>query len=69
MLNGPQTEFLIGGQPQYKMEKQTIEQLILVQDTILGSRYELQEVEVIDGVETLSNMLSQELGEITKDEQ
>ena len=69
MLNGPQTEFLIGGQPQYKMEKQIIEQLVLVQDTILGSRYELQEVEVIDGVETLSNILSQELNEITKDEQ
>lgn len=48
---------------------ETVERLVLVQDAILGSKYELQEVEVIDGVETLSNMLSQELDEITKDEQ
>jgi len=50
------------------MKKETVERLVLVQDPILGSKYELQEVEVIDGVEVLSNILAEEIKKAT-DEQ
>jgi hypothetical protein len=45
-----------------------VEQLVLVQDVILGSKYELQEVEieVIDVVTELTETLTKELKKATK---
>jgi hypothetical protein len=45
-----------------------VEQLVLVQDPILGSKYELQmvEVEAIDVVTELSETLTKELKKATK---
>ena len=45
-----------------------VEQLVLVQDPILGSKYELQmvEVEAIDVVAELSETLTKELKKATK---
>jgi hypothetical protein len=44
-----------------KPNTETVERLVLVQDPILGSKYELHEVEAIDGVEVLSNILTEEV--------
>jgi hypothetical protein len=45
-----------------------VEQLVLVQDPILGSKYELQmvEVEAIDAVTEVSETLTKELKKATK---
>ena len=43
-----------------------VEQLVLVQDPILGSKYELQMVEVIDAVAEISETLTKEVKKATK---
>lgn len=52
--------------------KETVERLVLVQDAILGSKYELHEVEVdiesIDIVDELTKTLTEEIKKAT-DEQ
>ena len=52
--------------------KETVERLVLVQDAILGSKYELHEVEVdiesIDIVDELTKTLTEEIKKST-DEQ
>jgi hypothetical protein len=52
------------------MKKETTEQLVLVQDPIFGSKYELQmvEVEAIDVVSEITKILTEELKKAT-DEQ
>ena len=47
-------------------QKQTTQQpaeleLVLVHDTILGSKYELQEVKVVDAIELVSEILNSEI--------
>ena len=44
-----------------KQQTEVVEQLVLVHDPILGSRYELQEVKLIDAVELISEILTEEL--------
>ena len=51
-------------------QKQTTQQpaeleLVLVHDTILGSKYELQEVTVVDAIELISEILTEELKKTT----
>ena len=43
-----------------------VEQLVLVQDPILGSKYELQMVEAIDAVTEISETLAKEVKKATK---
>lgn len=58
---------------QKAVEKQVQEVIVLVHDPILGSRYELREVEVevesIDAVAAITEILSSELDKATKNEQ
>jgi hypothetical protein len=52
-----------------KPSTERVEQLVLVQDPILGSRYELQEVEFIDAEKVLLNILTKELDKPVENEQ
>ena len=52
-----------------KKQTEVVERLVLVVDPILGSRYELQnvEIEVIDAVEELNSTLTTELNDTTQE--
>ena len=52
-----------------KPNTERVEQLVLVHDPILGSKYELQEVEFIDAVKVLLNILTKELDKPVENEQ
>jgi hypothetical protein len=52
-----------------KQNTEWVEQLVLVYDPILGSKYELQEVEFIDSEKVLLNILTKELDKPVENEQ